>query len=178
MKLIITGSEGNIGRKLRPAFPDAVGIDIAPGADIVADLSAIDYDAPEVKAAFEAADGLLHLATCANPDAPDAVHFQAVIDAARLLDACRTYRIARVVLPSSDWADPKPLMARINTYGHSKRVLEAMAAMYGQSSGRAVALRFGWVPHSPQALEGAPDWLLANYWDTGRLIAEVRAALG
>ena len=37
--LIIIGSQGNIGRRLMAAFPGALGIDRAPGADIVADLA-------------------------------------------------------------------------------------------------------------------------------------------
>ncbi len=38
MKLVIIGSEGNVGRSLMAAFPGAIGIDRSPGADIVADL--------------------------------------------------------------------------------------------------------------------------------------------
>jgi nucleoside-diphosphate-sugar epimerase len=70
-------------------------------------------------------------------------------------------------------------MAEINVYGHSKRVMEAMAAMYAMTPGRrAVALRIGWVPGDPGELQGAEDWLLANYWDDARLIAAFAAALG
>ena len=73
---------------------------------------------------------------------------------------------------------PKRGWAEINTYGHSKRVFEALAAMYSHVSGRrAVALRIGWVPRGKSELEGAADWLLANYWDDARLITEVTAAL-
>ena len=178
MPIIITGSEGNIGRKLRTIFPDAIGIDVAPTAQIVADLATIDYAAPAVADAFRTADGLVHLATSPQPDAPDAVHFSAVTNAARLLGACERYDIRRLVLASSDWAAPKALMAGINTYGHSKRVFEAMAAMYAHTGRRAVALRFGWVPRDPAAVIGAPQWLLDNYWDDDRLFSEVTAALG
>jgi nucleoside-diphosphate-sugar epimerase len=86
--------------------------------------------------------------------------------------------VPRLVLASSDWAAPKAGWAGINTYGHSKRVFEALTAMYSHVPGRrAVAVRIGWVPGDRSALESAADWLLANYWDDARLIAEVTAAL-
>lgn len=179
MPLILTGSHGNIGRRLMAAFPDAIGIDRHPDADIAEDLSTIDYEATIVRRAFETCDGLIHLATSADVDAPDAVHWRAVVDGARLVGACARYNVPRLVLPSSDWAEPKTAMARINVYGHSKRVFEAMAAMYAMTPGRrAVALRFGWVPKNPSELDAAPGWLKANYWDDTRLFAEVKAALG
>jgi nucleoside-diphosphate-sugar epimerase len=179
MTLIIVGSCGNIGRRLKTAFPSALGIDRHPDADIVAELSAIDYDAAPVRRAFENCDGLIHVATSANVDDPAAVHWRAVVNTARLVEACAGYGIPRLVLPSSDWAEPKSAMAKINVYGHSKRVMEALAAMYAMTPGRrAVALRFGWVPGDASELQEAEDWLLANYWDDARLIAEVTAALG
>lgn len=179
MKLIITGSEGAIGRRLKAAFPGCIGIDVASTAEIVVDLATVDYEAPEIRAAFAGADGLIHLATSANPDAPDAMHFEAVVNTSRLVAACRRYDLKRLVLASSDWAQPNTSMIGINTYGHSKRVVEALAAMYAHATGhRAVGLRFGWVPHDASALAGAPEWLLANHWDDHRLIAEVRSALG
>lgn len=179
--LIIIGAQGNIGRKLIAAFPGATGIDRAPGAAIVADLATIDYDAPDVRRAFEHADGLIHVATSADVGDPPAVHWAAVADTARLMAACDRYGIRRVVLPSSDWAQPKTRWAahELNAYGHSKRVFEAMAEMYNATPGRwAVALRYGWVPRSTDDLATATEWLRANYWDDERLIGQVRAALG
>jgi nucleoside-diphosphate-sugar epimerase len=179
MALIITGSAGSIGRRLMAAFPDAIGIDRHPDADISEDLSSIDYEATIVRRAFETCDGLIHLATSAVPEAPDAVHWRAIAEGARLVEACAAYDVPRLVLPSSDWAEPKTEILGINVYGHSKRVFEAMAAMYAMTPGRrAVALRYGWVPSDPRDLEGAPDWLRANFWDDARLVAEVRKALG
>ncbi len=180
MTVIIVGAMGNIGRRLRPAFPDSIGIDRVPGADIVASLSTIDYDAPEVKAAFEKADGLIHVATSAKVPDPDAVHWQAVADTARLMAACDRYNIRRVVIPSSDWADPMTRWADtpISAYGHSKRVFEAFAHMYNVKPGRhCIALRIGWVD-DPAVIGKAPLWLQANYWDDNRLIGQMKAALG
>jgi nucleoside-diphosphate-sugar epimerase len=178
VKLIVIGSEGNVGRRLMAAFPGAIGIDRASGADIVADLATIDYEAPAVRAAFETTDGVVHVGTEPNPDAPDAVHYAAVTAAARLLEACLRYKVPRLVLPSSGWADPKPEFGPINAYGHSKRVFEAMAAMYANTGARAVALRIGWVALNQEEVDAAYPALRADYWDTATLVARVKAALG
>jgi nucleoside-diphosphate-sugar epimerase len=182
MTIIIVGAMGNIGRRLMTAFPGTIGIDRVPGADIVASLADIDYDEPAVKAAFESADGLIHVATSANTGDPDAVHWQAVADTARLLAACDRHDIRRVVIPSSDWADPKTRWAahNQNAYGHSKRVFEEMAHMYnvGHPDRHCVALRIGWVARNYAEVEAADQWLQANYWDDARLIGQMQAALG
>lgn len=181
MTVIIIGSMGNIGRRLMPAFPDAIGIDRVEGADIVGSLETLDFDAPELRAAFEAADGVIHVATSADTVAPDKLHWDAVLGAARLMQACDRYNIRRVVLPSSDWAEPKTRWAQheMNTYGHSKRVFEAMAHMYNMMPGRhCVALRIGWVPHDPSEVATSEAWLQANYWPDEHLIAQIKTALG
>jgi nucleoside-diphosphate-sugar epimerase len=176
--LLITGSEGNVGRRLMAAFPGAIGVDRRPGADIVADLSTADFASGPLAEAIRGASSLIHLATSPDPDAPDPVHYAAVVDAARLVAACAAANVPRLVLASSDWAAPKAGWAGINTYGHSKRVFEALAAMYSHVPGRrAIAVRIGWVPRDRSALESAADWHFANYWDDARLIAEVTAAL-
>lgn len=179
MTIVVFGSQGNVGHRLAAALPDVIGIDVKPGADIVADLATIDYDSPEVQAALKKADAVVHVATVPNPQAPDEVQWQSVVNTARLAAACGRVGVPRIVLPSSDWAEPKPGMPEINAYGWSKRAMEAFAEMYGQEPGRVgVAVRIGWVPRTVDELDGAADWLLANYWDDARLIAEFRAALG
>ena len=179
MRTVIIGSEGNVGRRLKTAFPGAIGIDRVAGADIVADLATIDYDAPAVRDALATAEAVIHVATSPNIAAPDDIHYQAVIDTARLLAACQRYPVPRLLVPSSDWADPKAGWAGLNTYGHSKRVFETMAAMYRHSTGQiCTALRIGWVAHDLDEVARSPQWLQDNYWDDARLIAEVRAALG
>lgn len=178
MTLIILGSEGGIGKKLRAALPDVVGIDRREGAEFVTELTDIDWLHREYADLLASATGLIFLATSPEPDAPDEVHFEGVTQLARLLQACRHVPVPNVVLASSQWAEPTGEL-RINTYGHSKRVFEAMAGMYAHATGqRCVALRYGWVPHDPADLEGAEDWLLRSYWDDERLIAEVKTALG
>ena len=178
MNTVIFGSEGNVGKKLRAAFPGATGIDRVAGADIVADLSTIDYDAPAIRDLLAKADVVLHVATSPDVSAPDEVQYQAVVDAARLLLACQRYPVARVLLPSSDWAEPKRGWAAINTYGYSKRMFEEMAAMYRFSTGKiCAAMRIGWVARSLAEVEAADGWLKANYWDEARLVREVKKAL-
>jgi nucleoside-diphosphate-sugar epimerase len=179
MKTVIIGSEGNVGRRLRRLFPGAIGIDRIAGAEIVADLATIDYDAPAVREALAGAEAVIHVATSPSVDAPDIVHYQAVIDAARLLAACQQYPVPRVMLPSSDWAEPKIGWADLNTYGHSKRVFETMAAMYRHSTGKVcTALRIGWVARNLDEVRNSEQWLQDNYWPDERLFAEVNRALG
>lgn len=182
MRIIILGAMGNVGRRLMAGFPGAVGIDRLAGADIVASLDSIDYFSPAVREVFGSADGVIHVATSANVEDADKVHWQAVIDTARLLAACDAYDIKRVVIPSSDWADPKTRWAANapNAYGHSKRVFEEMAHMYnvGHPDRHCVALRIGWVALSREDYEASPPWLQANHWDDARLIGQMQAALG
>ena len=178
MRLVIAGSEGNVGRRLKAAFPDVVGIDVKRGADIVADLATIDYSRAVIANALTGADAVVQLATSADPEAPDSVHWLAVANTARLLAACADADVPRVVVASSDWAEPDNGIA-VNAYGHSKRVMEALAEMYSLPPGRsAVALRVGWVPLSADEVAAAPQWLRASYWDDARLLAEFQRALG
>jgi nucleoside-diphosphate-sugar epimerase len=183
LRIVITGSEGNIGRRLKVAFPGSTGIDMVRGADIIADLGSVDYERAVIRTALANADALVHLAADHRPEAADDAHWQSVANAARLFAACAHLNVPRVVVASSDWAEPKKAMLEaglnVNSYGHSKRVMEALAAMYALTPGRAaVALRVGWIPRDPAELVDPPAWLAANYWDDARLIAEFRKALG
>ncbi|NDV01608.1 NAD(P)-dependent oxidoreductase [Pseudoroseicyclus tamaricis] len=178
MSLVIIGSEGGIGRRLRRAFPDAIGVDRAPGADIEIDLATADVTAGPLGAALSEAEAAIYLATPADPEAPEAAHFAALQTCTRFVSACALLGVPRLVLPSSGWAAPAPPM-QINAYGHSKRVIEALAEMYScHPTRRAVALRFGWVPADDADVAGAADWLQAVHWPQARLVAEVSRALG
>jgi nucleoside-diphosphate-sugar epimerase len=178
LRVVIAGSEGNIGRRLKAALPGVIGIDTRRGADIVADLATVDFSRVVIAEALTKADAVIHLATSADPDAPDDTHWLAVANSARLFAACAHAGVPRLVVASSDWAEPAHGLT-INAYGHSKRVCEALAAMYSLAPGRkAVALRVGWVPVSTEELGRAPEWLRASYWDDARLVSEFRRALG
>jgi nucleoside-diphosphate-sugar epimerase len=178
LRVVIAGSEGNIGRRLKAAFPDAIGIDVKRGADIVADLATVDYSRAVIADALKRADAVVHLATSADPDAPDDVHWLAVANTARLFAACAHAGVPRIVVASSDWAEPKN-GSPINAYGQSKRVCESLCEMYALAPGRTgIALRVGWVPAEADEVPGAAQWLRDNYWDDKRLVAEFRSALG
>lgn len=178
MRVVIAGSEGNIGRRLLAGLPGAVGIDVRRGADIVADLATIDYSRAVIAEALRSADAVIHLATSADPEAADDVHWLAVANTARLFAACAHAGVPRIVVASSDWAEPKNGQP-MNAYGQSKRVCEVLCAMYSLAPGRTgVALRVGWVPASPDEVAIAPAWLRDNHWDDARLVAEFRRALG
>ena len=178
MRVVIAGSEGNVGRRLKAAFADAVGIDVKRGAEIVADLATVDYSRTVIADALKRADAVVHLATSADPEAPDDVHWLAVANTARLFAACAHANVPRIVVASSDWAEPKN-GSPINAYGQSKRVCEALCEMYALAPGRTgIALRVGWVPADTAEVPAAPQWLRDNYWDDKRLIAEFRRAVG
>lgn len=174
--IVITGSEGAIGRRLCPALEPVLKVDRAGHPHLRLDLT-VDDLAP-LMPALARAEAVIHLATSADPEAPIEAHIDAVIGCARLVRAALEVPVPRLVLASSDWAEPKAPGLRPGAYGQSKRAIEALAAAYGERPGAsAVALRFGWVTDDAAALKAAPDWLRANHWDDTRLLAEVRAAL-
>jgi nucleoside-diphosphate-sugar epimerase len=177
--ILITGSEGNIGQKLMHALPDTVGVDRKPTATIVADLETVDYSSGPLADALQAADALIHLATDPDPEAPPEVHLAAAVAGARLVGVAARIGVPRLLLASSDWADPKMPELEVNPYGRSKRVFEELARLYDALPGLSgAALRIGWIPEDPLEVENAPDWLEANHWPDETLITTVRNALG
>jgi nucleoside-diphosphate-sugar epimerase len=177
MAILIFGSQGNIGRRLMHALPGAVGVDRQPDAEIVADLADCDFEARPLADALKQANCVIHLATSADPEAPLPVHVASVVATSRLVEACLRARVRRIVLPSSNWAEPRDPGLKINAYGHSKRAIEALAPMYSSQDGlHAVALRIGWVPASDDDLKNAPAWLLDDHWSDERLISAFREA--
>jgi nucleoside-diphosphate-sugar epimerase len=177
--IVITGSEGNIGQKLMHALPDPVGVDRKATATIVADLETTDYSSGPLIDALQTADALIHLASDPNPEAPPEVHLAAAVAGARLVGAAARIGVPRLVLASSDWADPNQPGLEVNPYGRSKRVFEELSLIYDAIPGMSGAsLRIGWVPQDPVEVENAPDWLRANHWPDETLITTVRNALG
>ncbi len=176
--VVITGSEGNIGRRLRRVFPAVVGIDRAAGAEIQVDLGVADFEAPELVAALAGAEAVIHLGTSPHPDGPAEDHLAAVLNSARLVDACARADVPKLVLASSGWAAPENIGQELNAYGQSKRAMEALAGIYSAMPGRrAVALRIGWVPRDASQVAGAEEWLQRDYWDDETVAARFRAAL-
>ena len=177
MKIIITGSQGTIGTRLTPHFPEKIGIDIKPGADIRANLEFIDYEDRDVRRAFETANALIHLATTADTTAPADRHWQDVVNTSRLLEAARARGIKTLVVASSDLAMPDN-EDDLTTFGHGKRVLEIMTAMYDHEPGyHARPVRVGWVPREPGDMQTTDEKLRARIWSDKRLVSAFKKAL-
>jgi len=178
MKILITGSQGNIGRRLAGIFPDTIGIDIRPGADIRANLEFIDYEDRDVRRALETSDALIHLANSADPKAAADVHWLDVVNASRLFAAAMKRGIKCLVVASSDLAAPED-ESDLSTFSHAKRVVEIMTAMFDHEEGRrGRPVRIGWVPRDRSELKTAPAHLQDRYWSDKRLVAAFRRALG
>lgn len=177
MKIIITGSQGVIGSRLTPHFPDNIGIDIKPGAEIRANLEFIDYEDRDVRRAFETSDALIHLATTADTAAPADRHWQDVVNTSRLLETARARGIKTLVVASSDLAMPDN-EDDLTTFGHGKRVLEIMTAMYDHEPGfHARPVRVGWVPRDPGDMQTTDEKLRTRIWSSKRLLSAFKKAL-
>lgn len=172
-QVLIIGAAGNIGRRLLRHFDGAIGVDRVAGCDLRVDLSEPIVPGDSFDRALQEAQCVVHLATSANPEAPPKVHLAAIAETASLLCACARHTVSHVVLPSSNWVEPRDPQLFSNAYGQSKRAIEAMAVVYSRlPECRATALRIGWVPAKASAAIGAPDWLARDYWDDARLCAE------
>ncbi len=176
-KIVIVGGCGNIGKRLKTRWPEAITIDRDDQADFVVDLGRVDAVNSQFYDIINTADVVIHLATSADPEAPDLVHFQSLENSAKLTNICAKAGVRKLILASSDWAEPNGLS--INAYGYSKRAIEVMAEMYSHQQGcTAIALRIGWVPGDATEVSKAPKWLAQNYWDDSKLISEFERAIG
>ncbi|MFG1247319.1 NAD-dependent epimerase/dehydratase family protein [Xanthobacter flavus] len=179
MKIVITGSEGNIGRALKRIWPDAIGIDWRGYPDLRCDLRAKYMLSHPIPSVLGGADAVIHLATSPDPGGPVLAHLEALTITARLVETCAQLRVPRLILPSSGWAEPAPGWPQeMTAYGHSKRAIEEMAAMYRAAGLHCVALRYGWYAERFEDLpQDAAPALLASWWGPERLECEMRAAL-
>jgi nucleoside-diphosphate-sugar epimerase len=177
VKLVITGSEGIVGRILMAAFPGAIGVDRVHGADVVVDFDTVDYASEPMRGVLAGADAIIHLAAERSPYEADAAHWQSVINAARFFAAAAAVGVPRFVVASSGWAVPMAGQY-LCPYSHSKRVMEALAAMYDVDPGRVGRfVRIGWVPRQGHDITRSPEWTRALLWSDERLVAEFRQAL-
>lgn len=176
--LVVTGALGNIGRRVVEHFGPAVGVDRQTGTDITRDLASDDYDATGLTSALREARTLIHLGTSADPDAPPDIHLAATLGTTRLVHACTRADVPHLILASSNWAAPSDPALEMNAYGQSKRVVEALAAIYGAVPDRkAHALRLGWMPRNPADVAVAPDWLQRDYWPDEVLFDRIASLL-
>jgi nucleoside-diphosphate-sugar epimerase len=177
MKLVITGSEGIVGRLLMAAFPGAIGVDRVNGADVVVDFDTLDYASEPMRGVLAGADAIIHLAAEPSPYKADAAHWQSVINAVRFFAAAAEAGVPRFVVASSGWAVPMAGQY-LSPYSHSKRVMEGLADMYDVAPGRVGRfVRIGWLPRQGHDITLNPEWEQALLWSHERLVAEFRKAL-
>jgi uronate dehydrogenase len=178
MRVLVTGSAGNIGRVVCPGLVDrgheVVGFDLVPepmgfdGTWHTGDCADVDA----VFAVFEAQplDAVVHLAGQPNEASfPDSVTSHAVTTAA-LLDAMVAQKVGRMVYASSNHAVgrmPRREHLTVDTrprpdtfYGVGKVAAEALLSLYADRYGvDAVACRIGSFQERPQSIRQLSTWL-------------------
>jgi uronate dehydrogenase len=106
MRVLLTGSEGSIGRVVGPGLRglghEVVGVDLAGGADLVADCT--DPAAVEAVVADARPEGIVHLAGIPTESSlPDALTSH-VLSTGALLEAMVRHDVRRIVYASSNHA--------------------------------------------------------------------------
>ncbi len=205
--VLITGANGNLGRKLRAHLEAQGGYELrlldvdaadAPGV-VAADLSAYD-DA--WAGHFEGADAVLHLAAHGSPQIDWETAQRLNIDLTlNVYDAAALHGVGRVVFASSNWVmagyrfhdarlttdlPPRPM----NPYGVSKLVGERAGRSLAERRGVPfIGLRIGYCqegdnqpgPHMGQGLWGQRMWLsnqdLCHGWERAILAEGVGFAV-
>ena len=178
MRVLVTGSAGNIGRVVCPGLVDrgheVVGFDLVPepigfdGTWHTGDCADVDA----VFAVFDAQplDGVVHLAGQPNEGSlPDSLTSHTVTTAA-LLDAMVAHKVGRMVYASSNHAvgrTPRRELVSVDTrqrpdtfYGVGKVAAEALLSLYADRDGvDAVACRIGSFQERPQSVRHLSTWL-------------------
>jgi uronate dehydrogenase len=174
MRVVITGAAGRIGRCLTAGLDaaghDVRGVDAAGDASdrsVVADLLTDDG---ALSAVMADADAVVHLAAvAAETDFATAVQTHVVMTH-RVLEAARGHGVGRVVYASSNHAvgfTPRAPMVAVDTrarpdsfYGFGKAAAEALASLYHDRYGLAVAcLRIGSFRDRPTTRRHLSTWL-------------------
>lgn len=198
--VLITGANGNIGRKLRAAWGDAydlVLIDVETGGDIDvlgADLS--EWDAAWV-GMFEGVDTVIHLAANPSEHASWEALTRPNLDAlCNVFHAAALAGVERVIYASSNHAmggyrdlGDMPITADLpprpgNPYGATKLFGERLGKSFAKAFEiTVVALRLGWVQEGANLPASLPDDWARSIWlsndDMIRLFdSSVEAELG
>ena len=176
MKVLLTGTMGDIGRDLLPSLRlrhEVVGLDRREGADLVVDLC----DREAVREAVEGFDAIVHFAALIGSAAHSstAEYVDANVKATgNLLEAAAEHGIARFVYTSTVWAsghgptepyqpiDEDVPCAPVCRYGLTKLMGEDLCRYYARLHGvEATVLRIcGYYRPSTGCLapDGAIDW--------------------
>ncbi len=191
MKILMTGSEGGVGRALRPrlARPGRTLrlLDLTAGGDGTVAGSVTDPDL--MLTACTGVDAVLHLGGI-SAEAPWEDILDVNIHGTRtVLDAAVRAGVPRVILASSNHATgmtpvpaggglPADVAARPDTfYGMSKVAMEALGALYADRHGLdVVSLRIGTCFELPRSTRDLSTWL--SFDDCARLVEACLAAPG
>ena len=190
--VLITGAAGRIGRALRPRLAragrtlrllDLAPLDpAAPGEDVEL-VQASFLDQPEIEAACQGADAVVHLGGLAGEASWERIVTVNIEGTLRVLEAARTAGVSRVVFASSihaagfhtrdELADGELLAAETpprpdTLYGAGKAASEALGSLYHSRFGLdVVCLRIGAFRPVPRLASDLVNWLSPD--DAGRL---------
>jgi uronate dehydrogenase len=178
MRVLLTGSEGSIGRVVGPGLRglghEVVGVDLAGGADLVADCT--DPAAVEAVVADARPEGIVHLAGIPTESSlPDALTSH-VLSTGALLEAMVRHDVRRIVYASSNHAvgrtphldahDREVVLGvdvppRPDTfYGVAKVGAEAVLRLYADRYGLdTVSCRIGSFLDRPTSRRALSTWL-------------------
>ena len=175
VRVVVTGSEGNLGRKACTALRGLHGVAVTgidrtapaetlnvPGGDghpVVADLDSYD---PVWTSSFAGADVVLHLAAEPRPVASwDDVRRANVDRSLNVLRAVEEHAVPRFVFASSNWVvgghrfdrvrlTPTTTPFPVNPYGYSKAAVERVCAAHHARVGTHVlVMRIGYCQPAP-----------------------------
>lgn len=184
MKILITGSAGDIGSSFRKFARDRhefVCFDRRPTPDVpeavVADLS----DQEALNKAAQGCDALIHLGGYRSPGPYHEIILPSnIVGTYHALEAARLAGVKRFLFASTVQVDDgygrevkvNPDMPRkpLNNYSCSKGLGEEMARVYAAQYGlEVVCLRFGWV-----MLDRQSGWVVKSWWRPDPIILTER----
>ena len=174
---LLTGANGNIGRKLRRHLRERVGhllvADLEAPGDLAATESAAAFDLTDpasIEPVVEGCDGVIHLAGIADEAPYEDLLKVNVLGTHHLLEAMRRARVPRLVHASSnrvtgfhgasELLDDHATVRPDGLYGASKAAAEALVRLYADKFGLQVCtVRIGSFEERPTTEREAATWL-------------------
>lgn len=178
MRILLTGSEGSIGRVLRAGLThEVIGFDLAEGAEHVGDCTD-PARVLEVVGQVQP-DAIVHLAGIPTESSlPEALSSH-VLTTAALLEAMVVHRVPRIVYASSNHAvgrTPRGAVVGVDTrprpdtfYGTAKVATEALLSLYTDRHDlTAICCRIGSFLERPETRRSLSTWL--SHGDAVRMV--------